>query len=687
MTEGNGTLFPACAITFNDLSGYLTSTLNLTDGNSIVITAGKSAKDVSTVSRQYRVFGVKKQASTAGAQLTVIGLYDAPNFITANATEGYCGTTDKVLEKVCERCKLYFDGPENEMKDAQTWLCVSKTRAAFVQDVVRHGYQDEYSAMAFVLTSLGILKYKNIMQHIEYTKPKYTLYHNVPPSDDGTTMYRVKQAKNGSTAGMVNNWQNYGSTRVQHSLAGTAVVHNKLDVKTSGKYLAINKQVSDTVGRSRLECSPLDSSNTNSVYERALYQNLRFISLFCERESVLLTEISDIQLFDIVIYRQADADISIAAEPSDIYIVVGKSVLVKGSQTYAERLELARMSVTNKGQAQLATQDPSTLREYSTPESLINPTIATALQSFPLVSKITQMFAPIVGPVLGAYSNMSGLSTYTSAASMPLTSLVGTIAGPGLMSNPTQSISMLRQLNNPTQYLSQSVVGLANNYGQIDGCLGNAMTQLSGLSSVEQSTVLRSGLMPAALFNPTGVVTSLAMAFPMLRSLSQVSGVFSAVCTAFNQSQSGLVAVDPTCGQDIRNLNTHVNNINAGYSSVSTSTNNLWNRSIAIANHTEVPSDLYSYDHTRILNDLGEQSLQKPAGGRYKVTPLTDTSNSVSSLLQTTDANRNLLWMNPSTVINKLPIPYTPQELPSALVSMKADTTQLEYLTTENPIT
>jgi hypothetical protein len=685
LTEGNNALFPTCMLVLNDLSGYLKDELNLVDGNSLSITVGRKADDVGTVTRQYRVFGTKAPAHPAGAQLRIAAIYDAPAFTTANVTEAFKGTTGQLFEKMAKTCLLTYDGPGIKTNDSQIWYNVCKTRAAFAQEVVRRGYINDHSCMGYVLTSLGILKYKNLMELLE-KEPKFTLFHNVPEGGARGTAYQIKQARDSSNAGLVNTWQNYGSTRISHSLSGTQAIDEKLEVKTAGNYLPINQQISDTVVKSRVEYTVLDCSNTHPKYERALYQNTRLASLFCEKQSVLVTECTDIQLYDTVYYRQADADLMKAAEPTDIYLVVGKSVYVKGGQSYGERLELVRMSVTNKGAAALATQNPSSLRDGVLPQSFVNPSIFTASNTASLISLVAKTFLGINIPAGVAFALVSQMGKFTNLSNLQLSSLVGIVGGPGLANMADKALAAVKLINNPTGYLASTIGSLSSQYGSIDSLLGNAVSQLSGLNPTQLSQITRGGLLQASLFNPAGAVTSLSTALPMLKTLSQVSSVYSSLDRSLQSNSYYLNQVEPGAQAHLDQFSEHTASLATNYANLCTSTNNIWNKCVSVANNKPIPEDLYNYtEHTKYLNDLAEVSLAQPPGLKNKVTTLDQTTASIAKLLQATDNNRQLLWMYPASPISKT-YRYTDDELPSALDSLKLSSSKLPIIASENSV-
>lgn len=683
LTEGNNALFPACRIVFDDASGNLSDALNLTDGNSLVITVGKNPNDVGTCTRQYRLFAAKRFPSPAGPTIVVVGIYDAPEFITANVSEGFSGPSTEVMADIATKCKLYYDGPDSETDDSQTWLNVCRNRASFVQDVTRHGYVDEYSAMSFVLTSLGVLKYKNMMTEVEKV-PKYTLYYNTPPGESNTTDYYVKQGKNTSTSGVVNSWQNYGSTKVVHSLSGTQVLENKVDVKTTGSFLAINSQVAGTVNTARIECSPLDCSNVSSKYERALYQNIRMLALFCDKQSVLLTDVSDIQLFDVVYYRQADSDIKTPSEACDIYIVVGKTVFVKGSSVYAERLEIARMTVSNPGASALTTQDPATLRDSVIPASVINPTILTAASTIGLIKLVTQMFQPIGQYTGSAFGNISQLGMQSSSMSSPLGLIAGIISSPGgIAANIPAVLTLLPDLAAGSSALSTTSGRLAGNYINIAGSIGSVGQQVEGLPVSQQNQISSGGLLTASLVNNSGLFNALALGLPALSQLSQLSAITQLVNTELSNNSGLLVASGPMGTQGlIDSFNANSVNINSNYSSMDTSVTDSWNNGVSISNNQPIPSNLAPYsNHSSTFQALTTFATAVPTNQVGSINSIVDTTNELAVVVAGQDSNRDLNWAPSSPIFGNA---SSTSSITNDVAQMSNSASGLSLLTSEN---
>jgi hypothetical protein len=684
LCEGNNTPFPACKLVLNDLSGVLTKELNLSDGTQILITAGRSVEDPSTVTRQYRVFGHSAPSSPSGPIITVVGIYDSPKFTQSSVREGFKGTSAAMMAKLAKDCGLVYDGPKGTLNDSQTWLNVCKTRAAFAQDIAKRGYIDDFSCMKVLLTSLGVLKYKDLSELL-VTEPKFTLYHNIEASQENSKgkPYFIKQQQSKSTAGMSNSWQNYGSTKIIHSLSGTNDVQSKLDVKTEGKYLPLNTQVAKTVERARVDTTPLDCSNVHSKYERALYQNARILALFCEKISVLITEATDIQLFDTVYYRQADSDIMEPAEDSDIYIVSGKTVFIKGGQSYGERLELIRMSVSNKGNARLATQDPTTLREASLPESYLNPTINIAGGTLGLISNVSSIFNVLQAPTQLIYNALSKIGNFTSALSQQLGPLTSLINPEGLLSSPYLASVALDNLGIPMQMMSNNLTSMVSNCGNIQSLLSSAGTQLEALGSASFEQIIRSGLQQASLFAPGNVVNSLAMTLPMLENYSHVSSLFSGVQQVLTNNAESLIAANPLSSELLQNFNHYTDNISAQYTNLSSITNSVWNSVVSMSNNQPIPSDLVPYlPNVNILDQFSQNAFSVPVGTNNQIYPVTDTISDIAQIIQTTN-NGDYNWMYPPAIINKTPR-YTPSNFSTGVDKLATLSNSLNLIAREN---
>lgn len=654
-SESVAGLFPAATIVLNDYSDRLVKDLSLTDGNEILVTVGKSSSDLRTISRQYRLFQLKRYETGFGPQLFAHCIYDAPNFTTKNCRQVYTGTSSEVLAAIAGECSLYYSGPESfngrRPKDNQKWWNINRSRAAFSQyNVARHGMLDTNSAMCSALTSMGELRYRNLMDVIEspISSIKYAFVHNSLPGEIESKFrtYLVDEAQYKSDAGLMNTWQNYGSTRVVHDAKCRDKDESGVNVKCSGKYLAINEQVSQTVEKSaRFDYSFLDCGNVHEKYERAFYQNIKQLALFSERVSILCREPTEVQLLDPVIYRQANTSESNIVSASDIYLVVAKTIFIKGGAYYSERLELVRMSLTEKGSSALKSEviTPGNSIDLAIPESIIDPTannlvrtsLAAANSIRQILSSAESVARAAVNSSLSVPSSIQNLVFNLQSLQQTLTPGFNPNSVAQLLGNSSTAISAYiatTQLFNST--LSQSSTAIRNT---LQSMLGNPM-----------STIIRQ----APLFLPNGILASTANILgPVL--------VYSKVCDFYNISNNfvrnsanrALIQSVPGGIQSLADFNQSVLALNQANRAQISSIATIWNSGLShvLAQPIPVGADPSNIHH---LENLIRGSLDQPIKYEAKVKSPNDVLQDLKDAIFSENANRTARWLDSNSIKN-----------------------------------
>ena len=399
--------------------------------------------------------------------------------------------------------------------------------------------------------------------------------------------------------------------------------------------------MSKTVGKARVSVTKLDCSNTHDQFDRAYYQNVRLLSLFCERMSVLIPAPTDIQLFDTVVYRQSNNDISKAAEPTDKYIVMGKTVFVKG-KNYAERIELCRMSVTNKGASKMTTssQDPNTLKDSVIPAGIVNAAINIASGTFPTVQIVKQLFSA-VSPILG--------SSFPAVAR-----LADALNSPGLMNVVDQVMSgnpdisaILKEMPGVNQALSDAIQmgsSYSNMVGQAALGLSGILNEVSQLPTELLQTVQRSGILSGSLFGDQSVLNVLAVALPTIQTLVQSGDVHQALNTVLKS----LPQVQGNPCLDV--LNTNINQLAGVQTELSLATNSAWNSCISLATGQALPNNLQDFrSNSSLLNALSSAALEPNPNILYKAMPLDTTVAAMADLLSR--EGKSIPWVYPHSVL------------------------------------
>lgn len=645
MTEGNGALSPAIKLVLNDHNNYLQDSRAITDGNSVIVTVGKEMNTLNSVSRQYRIFGHKQHQTASGPQISAVGIYDAPAFLTGSAIESSEGTTSELFKKIAAKCLLKYSGPEDfngrTMTDSQIWRNVCKSRAAFCSDAAIHGRIDDHSAMYLVLTSLGILKYRNLMDVIERKASEITrsFVHNTVDREksDSSVTYSVQEARDRSLAGLMNNWHNYGSTRIEHSLSGTPIEHKSVDVKTAGNYLPINEQISRTVDRSRIDYAPLDCGNTFDKYQSSMYQNKKLLSLFCERLSVLTYDVTDVQLLDPVIYRQSNEDVTVASKNYDVYLVIGKTVVVEGGRYYAERIELCRMSLTKKGESALKTADtePQSDRMNKIPDVIINPTASGAKESLTNATFLTALGRPALDAATSVQNKIPVVDRSVVSALPALKAGIqamqdfktGQLSAQKAVSALRSMLPALNLLKDSCSSMSTSMTAMKTSVNSLSNDLQTSINPATGIAFTSQ-------VQQSLISTPGGIYDTFAASFGSLKQQQNLSRIVSSVNTAINDpSFAAIKTLDTSMASE---LNACSSGLNTSTSACTNAAASQWNDMLRVLTNSSVPATYVS--GTNATNVLVFNSAIANV-----FTPSTSVSRATRTMTESTKAIQTMM--------------------------------------------
>lgn len=663
LTESVAGLFPAAFLTLNDHSGQLNRQLALTESNEVLVTVGRTPNDLNTISRQYRVYQPKQAMTGFGPQIKVSCIYDAPKFISEGANETYMGTSSQVLQQVADKCKLYYCGPEKyngrTMNDSQRWWNINRSRAAFAQqNVARHGYQDPHSAMCAAVTSMGELRYRNLMDVIETPMDQipWLFVHSSPTSEEDRKkrVYLVDAAQSHSDAGLMNSWQNYGSTRIVHSRSGVDSIESAVDVKTSGKYLAINDQVAQTVGRARYDHSLLDCGNVNEKYERAFYQNTKQLGLFSERVSVLCSEPTSVQLLDPVIYRQSFSDLSETASTSDVYLVVAKTLYVKGGIYYAERLELVRMSLTEKGESALKCAfTPDKAAQSAIPESQIDPTALSrpgipgvCAQQLEKAKSIQALSLP--ADQAAAQAKLSSLKVAKAAVNVARGALqvVALVKGgvAGILSNPLGALTSLTQATGSLLQYNNALGGFQSEYAQA------GMQALAYANGRLTDPLFTDAIRIASFVRPGGLAENQAAITGALYLNDTTREIFRASQSVLSVGSSIASLRDQPGGrQALDGFNYQLDVLEQSSRSINKGFVDMWNGGMCLTSGKSIPIGTLTRDNSSSLRAFVNGSLAQPTHYEAKVLSPSDVKSSLTKAITVTNDDRSLRWGDSSS--------------------------------------
>lgn len=564
LAEGNGAYAPTMRLEADDPSSLLSTSRALSEGNTIEVFLAKKPGARNSVARKYRIFGPTRDNNSYNPNLRIIGVLDSPKYFTASARESFTGTSDQVLKQVAGICGLKYAGPVNgrTLNDRQIWLDVCTTRARFIYETTRHGYMDDRSCMESIVTSTHDLLYRNLIDEINtpLQKIKVLFEHSSHPSTDGRTHFIAKEARDRSSAGVMSHWVNYGSTRCNNNIDGYQKDRAAVDVRAPSAYLAINQEVSDMIKRTRFDYAEIDCTNTHKEYQNALYQNKKLLALFTETMSILVNEVTDVKLLDPVIYRQADADPNVKVRNEDVYLVVGKTIVVRGGIHYAERLQLSRISLHIKGQAPLKTSlgsDSFCGSQVGGKSSIISQASINQLNFGTFDSCMSQV-SSVASPLNSITQTVNSITSSISALSNPSTALAE-IAKLVSSASP-EAGSALNGLLSTLTSVSNTVGQLQSSYTSITDTLKSAGANISNLPA---SVALSS------LNKQDGVAGALSTLMQTLSTLNATSNTASYLASSLSDERKA--------SQDGQDTIAKAMSLTYALSNLTTTASSLWN--------------------------------------------------------------------------------------------------------------
>lgn len=488
---------PCVKLMVNDPQGKYTADQLFTEGNEIEIRIARSQQDANAKTWKFRVFNTVNPNAVQGPLLIIYGILNCPLFYAKANRQAIKGTSDVVLKRLAEESGLTFSGPKEfngkSMNDSQTWLCATENKMKFAANTVRHAWADDKSAMEYRVLAEGQLRYRNLIDVINtpVDKINYLFLFNALTSDTDKNKQTVfvRESVDQSIAGQMAQWQNYGSSRAEAKLDGDLSVSNKVSVQTPGSYLQLNKTVMEEVEHARFDYVAADCGNTHDNYELALHQNVKLLALFTETVHILVTDMSNVQVFDPVIYRQADADLTKQVKNSDRYLVAGKVTAIIGGTHYAERIQLERMSLT-MGDSDLKVPQSFGAEKTLLPDVRLNPSINIAQSSAGITNQLDAVKQECQNKTALLVAQRDQVLSTVSEARNKIQGAVTEIR-----SNINSYTNEIQKLIQPIRQVTQDVDGY---YQQYKGLADSAKAAYEVCKSVATTEGLKASIVGAA---------------------------------------------------------------------------------------------------------------------------------------------------------------------------------------------
>jgi len=373
--EDTASGIPTLSLIINDMQDILSTDQPFSDGDKITIRIGKDIQEISeNYPFDFRLFSWQAKRTQAGMTYTITAVLDRYSYIKNISTFYQEGNSLDVLSAIAGKCNLDFVTNANS-SDKQVWLNIADTRSVFAKKIVSHSYIPS-GALALAVTANGNMVCKDIVKTLKES-PK-TIFTSIPedsntpsetysgnaklstPSSNAnsdTPTKVVREYNPSSSSGFLNSWVNYGFSLHEDLLTGDHFKHKDLSVDPGSGTIAINNEIKSQVDTGKVTYAPQDCGNTHEKYWYAYYQNLRIMALFSQRVTILIDEVSNLDLLDLVELRLYNNS-GILNAFSGKYVVASKKTIIRGTK-YAEILEVYRMSVNKTSKTPTLAEIPA----------------------------------------------------------------------------------------------------------------------------------------------------------------------------------------------------------------------------------------------------------------------------------------------------------------------------------------
>lgn len=344
-------MLPTLTLYLSDPSQTLQNEMNLVEGIKCTIKLVRDGVEDVRVPRDFSLWSIVREVMSDGPMIRAVFIGRNPRWTTEAQCEAIEGPSSDVMGTLASRSGMEYEGPSSGTNDIMTWVNVQTTRSDFSEDVALHGWASDSSCMARVLTNTMKLKYKDLFD-VMNEQAVATFAQNTEGAGAIQPVHLVRETKEYGVSGIINQWQNYGSKLIQHTMDRKDFpTVDGINVPVFGSALPINSNVrSEFDNPARVDyigydpgTAPKPGYNIHENYDRAQYQNTRLTGLFSERLRVLVQDFTDVEEFQSVEYSQKEGyDDTDSKALNGKYIVLGKVIMIKGGINYSETFDLGR---------------------------------------------------------------------------------------------------------------------------------------------------------------------------------------------------------------------------------------------------------------------------------------------------------------------------------------------------------
>lgn len=323
MTENAVSLVPTLTLSIFDQSQVFKNIDMLQDAAPIRVVI--KAYGGEETSYRFRLFSYSVDKSPSGDQYTINGYFDSVQYWLGRMTRSINATSSAAIAQIARQCGLQFSG--DDTNDKQLWLPINRTNAAFVKYISKSGWSSNTSYMVSALNLQGTLLYKDLSRR----RPIKARLHR---GEFRKGLIPVTQHEPTTNSGLNNISDGYKANRFPQGANGTNEPIDKLQFTPDSSRPLLNPDVRKNISGSSRHGN-ICFGNNHPNRENAIYQNLRYASLYSYGDSLLTPMPTDLTLFDNINFTsvvQANTDEDVGN--SGLLVITARAVYIAGSNYY-----------------------------------------------------------------------------------------------------------------------------------------------------------------------------------------------------------------------------------------------------------------------------------------------------------------------------------------------------------------
>lgn len=312
--------------------------VSLQDG--IPMTVAIKAQSGQTKYYSFRKFHHKKVFNGTCFTYEIDGYLNYPTFWTGTSTQSIQGPSSDVMQQIATTCGFQYNGVTTN--DTQVWVQRNRTYGEFAKTITERGYIDDGSYLVSGVDPTGTLFYKDV-NNLAPSKINIVLGQLISGSYTAMEYHPI------ANSGLTNKMQGYQHTRFDQSMVGStaeslSTSYDQITFTPDVPGYYVNQTISQQISTGYKSFGGIDVGNTHDAYEKAIYQNRRFASLFSLGVEFIMYTPTELTLFDRFTFAVDTESQKQDVPYAGTYTIAAKAIFITGA-TYAEKLLGVRQGV------------------------------------------------------------------------------------------------------------------------------------------------------------------------------------------------------------------------------------------------------------------------------------------------------------------------------------------------------